>query len=245
MRIFFCTPYKKTPAMRIYRLHPRLHPLSRHSMFFSMRCLLAGLRVRGRALLASLFTVLLGVASGFSTVHRLAVGRGGEKSTCSRQPALRAFSESLFRELDRELTDADVRDLCWAVFSPSLLRPSCTVSATLPASHAQMLVRPMASIKLNSKPQRDRSTSQPDGSLLALLEGAEAGTVLCSDARLAAEFLRDSQADTQHLRAWLAGKRHRLGKRFEALIEYWLRFSPCRSPARGAGARRWGLQGKV
>ena len=36
--------------------------------------------------------------------------------------------------------------------------------------------------------------------LLALLEGAEAGTVLCSDARLAAEFVRDSQADTREPR---------------------------------------------
>ena len=99
----------------------------------TLRCLLTGLSVRGRALLASMVTALLGAASGFRSVHRLAVGRGGGKPTCSRQssPALRAFPESLFRELDHELTDADVRDLCWAVFSPSLLRPSCTVSATL------------------------------------------------------------------------------------------------------------------
>ena len=99
----------------------------------TLRCLLTGLSVRGRALLASMVTALLGAASGFRSVHRLAVGRGGGKRTCSRQssPARRAFPESLFRELDHELTDADVRDLCWAVFSPSLLRPSCTVSATL------------------------------------------------------------------------------------------------------------------
>ena len=111
---------------------------------------LGALGMSGRALLASVFTAVVGVVSGFS-VPRLAVrskGPGKPASGACSSPVqhvqqqgatarLRAFPDSLFHELDHELTDADVRDLCWAVFSPSLLR-TCSVRARSSCLRASM-----------------------------------------------------------------------------------------------------------
>lgn len=104
--------------------------LEAHGLFSSagrpmtLRQWLGALGVSGRALVASLFTAMMGVISGFS-VHRLTWCKGkpgGAFSTSGASSGLCAFPASIFHELDRELTDSDVRDLCWAVFSPSLLR---------------------------------------------------------------------------------------------------------------------------
>ena len=77
-----------------------------------------------------------------------------------------------------------------------------------------------------------RPEAFPHGASLQLLEDEEARAVLCCNTEQALDFLRHTQADTHHLRQWLQGKRHRLGQKFEALIEYWLRFAPVSMPGR-------------
>ena len=163
--------------------------------------------------LSALVTAFLGLASGFLSNTVLRGLHAWPHPACSRHPAPTrglispagldtvqpgCCASALLDALESSLEDQDVRDLCWAVSSASVLRPEAS----------------------------------PHGASLQLLEDEEARAVLCCNTEQALDFLRQAQADSHHLRQWLQGKRHRLGKHFEALIEYWLRFAPVSMPGR-------------
>jgi hypothetical protein len=105
---------------------------------------LSALGSSGRALLTSIITGLLGTVSAFSSTAQ-SCSRWHAKTPPllgpTKQHACRWRAErrnevprwhctdsgSLFEALNQQLTDPDVRDLCWAVFSPSVLKVSSSL----------------------------------------------------------------------------------------------------------------------
>ena len=213
----------------------------------------------GRALLASILAALVSLGSTFCQhAFRPAMqcSRGIGKPTCGLPAKAHEghsghwFPESLFDELDSNLTDMDVRDLWWAISSPTLLRPAASSNGAslllLEGEEASTVLCSDVAVAVEFLYQTESDSRHLRQWLVGKRHrlGNETFKMQNDDC-----FELD-QVNTEHVHggSMIASPPHvRLnpfhiepcddaGKHFEALIEYWLRFCPAALPSATSSA---------